>query len=138
IDGEIYVLGRDQITRLRDLNGDGEADFYENFNNASIVTERQDECNLGLETDSEGNFYFSKAGAGVTPDRLHAHTGTMLKVPKNGEGIEVIASGIRSSNGLAIGPNGELVCRDNEGTWSQASRIDLMRRGVLYGKIVKV
>src|SRR6266446_1124657 len=68
INGEIYVLGRDQITRLHDLNGDGEADFYENFNNASIVTERQDECNLGLETDSEGNFYFSKAGAGVTPD----------------------------------------------------------------------
>jgi len=56
IDGQIYVLGRDQITRLHDLNGDGEADFYENFNNASIVTERQDECNLGLETDSDGNF----------------------------------------------------------------------------------
>ena len=26
---EVYVLGRDQITRLHDLNGDGEADFYE-------------------------------------------------------------------------------------------------------------
>ena len=29
----MYVLGRDQITRLHDLNADGEADFYENFNN---------------------------------------------------------------------------------------------------------
>ena len=30
-DGEIFVLGRDQITRLHDTNGDGEADFYENY-----------------------------------------------------------------------------------------------------------
>ncbi|HEV8605761.1 MAG TPA: DUF6797 domain-containing protein [Tepidisphaeraceae bacterium] len=135
VEGQIYVLGRDQITRLHDLNGDGEADFYENFNNAGIVSERQDECNLGMETDGEGNFYFSKAGAGVTPDRLHAHTGTMLKVPKNGEGIEVIATGLRSSNGLAIGPNGEMVCGDNEGTWSPASRINLIRRGGFYGQM---
>ncbi|MCP4847765.1 MAG: hypothetical protein GY899_07460, partial [Verrucomicrobiaceae bacterium] len=28
---KVYVLGRDQITRLHDLNGDGEADFYECF-----------------------------------------------------------------------------------------------------------
>ena len=33
-DGKVYVLGRDQITRLHDLNGDGEADFYECFSNA--------------------------------------------------------------------------------------------------------
>jgi len=32
VDDTIYVLGRDQITRLHDLNGDGEADFYEDFN----------------------------------------------------------------------------------------------------------
>ncbi|MBV8880416.1 MAG: hypothetical protein JO332_10660, partial [Planctomycetaceae bacterium] len=36
VDGLVYVLGRDQITRLRDLNNDGEADFYESF------------CNLGV------------------------------------------------------------------------------------------
>ena len=33
VDGRIYINGRDQITRLHDTNGDGEADFYENFNN---------------------------------------------------------------------------------------------------------
>jgi hypothetical protein len=34
VDGVIHVLGRDQITRLHDVNGDGEADFYECFSNA--------------------------------------------------------------------------------------------------------
>src|SRR5690606_4301370 len=37
MDGAILVLGRDQITRLHDLNGDGEADYYENFNNDGYV-----------------------------------------------------------------------------------------------------
>jgi glucose/arabinose dehydrogenase len=38
VDEKVYVLGRDQITRLHDLDGDGEADFYENFNNDVGVT----------------------------------------------------------------------------------------------------
>src|SRR5690606_38346660 len=33
-DDGIFVLGRDQITRLHDRNRDGEADFYECFSNA--------------------------------------------------------------------------------------------------------
>ena len=39
-DGQVFVLGRDQITRLHDLNGDGEADFYENFCNSSTRRRR--------------------------------------------------------------------------------------------------
>ena len=31
------TLGRDQITRLHDENGDGEADFYENFHGIETV-----------------------------------------------------------------------------------------------------
>ena len=64
---KIYVLGRDQITRLHDLNNDGEADFYENFNNDTVVTPNYHEFCLDLQTDSKGNFYFSK-GSPWTPD----------------------------------------------------------------------
>ncbi len=45
------VVGRDQITRLHDLNGDGEADFYENFNNDSHVTLNGHEYVACLEAD---------------------------------------------------------------------------------------
>src|SRR5262249_22157154 len=37
-EGEVYVLGRDQITRLRDVNRDGEADFYECVSNAYVTS----------------------------------------------------------------------------------------------------
>ncbi|HLY74365.1 MAG TPA: DUF6797 domain-containing protein, partial [Planctomycetota bacterium] len=32
VNDEIYTVGHDQITKLHDLNNDGEADYYENFN----------------------------------------------------------------------------------------------------------
>ena len=63
----IYVLGRDQITRLHDLNQDDEADYYENFNNDTVVTANYHEFCLDLHTDREGNFYFAK-GAPWEPE----------------------------------------------------------------------
>ncbi|MDU0355354.1 DUF6797 domain-containing protein [Paraglaciecola aquimarina] len=38
VDDIIYVTGKDQITRLHDINNDGEADYYENFNNDIKIT----------------------------------------------------------------------------------------------------
>ena len=49
VDDRIYVLGRDQITRLVDLNNDGETDFYENFNNDAQVTEHFHEFAMALQ-----------------------------------------------------------------------------------------
>ncbi|MBI3875066.1 MAG: heme-binding protein, partial [Verrucomicrobia bacterium] len=83
VDGKIYVLGRDQITRLHDLNGDGEADFYENFNNDTVVTPNYHEFALDLHTDSHGNFLFMK-GAPWTPAVESPHQGTLLRVSKDG------------------------------------------------------
>ena len=55
--GEIFVTSRDQITRLHDLNGDGEADRYEAFNHDAQASAHFHEFSVGLETDAEGNFY---------------------------------------------------------------------------------
>jgi glucose/arabinose dehydrogenase len=62
VDDKIYVLGRDQITRLHDLNGDNEADWYESFNNDVQVTPGFHEFAFDLNRDSKGNFYFTKSG----------------------------------------------------------------------------
>ena len=61
VDGQIYVGCRDQVVRLRDLNGDGETDFYECFNSDHQVTEHFHEFAMGLQVDAEGNFYYAKA-----------------------------------------------------------------------------
>src|SRR5207249_3413518 len=132
VDGKIYVLGRDQITRLHDLNGDGEADFYENFNSDCVVTENYHEFALDLETDSAGNFYYAK-GSPWTPTNQSPHQGTMLKVSRDGSKLEVFATGLRAPNGLGMGPGDVLTCSDNQGHWMPTNRLNIVKQGGFYG-----
>jgi len=132
VDGKIYVLGRDQITRLHDLNGDGEADFYENFNNDCVVTENYHEFALDLQTDSAGNFYYGK-GSPWTPTNMSPHQGTMIRVSKDGSKLDVVATGLRAPNGLGMGPKDMLSCSDNQGHWMPANRLNIIKPGGFYG-----
>ena len=132
VDGKIYVLGRDQITRLHDLNNDGEADFYENFNNDTVVTANYHEFCLDLHTDSKGNFYYFK-GSPWSPDVKSPHQGTLLKVSRDGSKMEVYATGFRAPNGSAIGPHDEITVSDNQGHWMPSSKLNLVKKGGFYG-----
>ena len=87
-DGAIFVCCRDQIVKLHDLNGDGETDFYECFNNDHQVTEHFHEFAMGLQTDAEGNFYYAKSGRHALP-ALVPHHGTLLKVSKDGARTDI-------------------------------------------------
>ncbi len=126
-DGKAYVLGRDQITRLHDLNGNGEADFYENFNNDCLVAGGGHSYATSLETDSHGNFYFSKCGENT------AHGGTLIRVSADGGKLDVFATGFRNPNGLGIGPGDVITVGDQQGTWVPETRVDVIREGGFYG-----
>ncbi|MGB7161189.1 MAG: DUF6797 domain-containing protein [Tepidisphaeraceae bacterium] len=129
-EGEIFVLGRDQVTRLHDLNNDGEADFYENFNDDLTDHGQPHAYAMCLETDREGNFYFLKSGAPKTP-----HGGTLLKLSADGKQLDVIATGFRHANGLGIGPDGTITTADNEGNWTPVTRVDIVEPHGFYGHL---
>jgi len=132
VDGEIYVLGRDQITRLRDLNGDGEADFYENFNNDCMTSEHFHEFALDLKYAPDGNFYYIKCACHGLP-ASHPHHGTLMRVSRDGSKLEVVARGFRAANGLGVGPHGEFTSIDNQGYWMPGNRINWIKPGGWYG-----
>ena len=132
VDDQIYVLGRDQITRLHDLNGDGEADFYENFNNDTMTTEHFHEFAMDLQTDAAGNFYYMKAGRHAR-DALHPQHGTLMKVSRDGSRSEIIAKGFRAPNGLEVAPDGHFYTTDQEGYWMPANRLNLIKPGAFHG-----
>ena len=135
VDGKIYVTSRDQLTRLHDLNNDGEADFYECFNNDTVVTENYHEFCLDLHTDAAGNFYYAK-GAPWPPDsRPSPHHGCLFKVSPDGSKLEVYATGFRAPNGLGMGPNGEITTSDNEGHYMPASKLNWVKQGGFYGMV---
>lgn len=134
VDDVIYTSGRDQITRYHDLNKDGEADYYENFNNDIMSTRGFHEFVFDLQTDKDGNFYFAKAnpvngggrgfGRGGGNGLVCSHAGCAFKVSKDGRKFEIIATGLRAPNGIGVRADGLLTSSDNEGTWMPTTPIN--------------
>lgn len=130
--GEVFVTSRDQITRLHDLNGDGEADHYEAFNHDAQASAHFHEFAVGLEADADGNFYYAK-GAGHDFDARVPQHGTILRVAADGSGTEVIANGFRAPNGLVVNPDGSVIVTDQEGHWIPENRINWVEPGTFHG-----
>ncbi len=134
VDEQIYISCRDQIVRLRDFNGDGETDFYENFNSDHQVTEHFHEFAAGLQTDAAGNFYYAKCARHALPALVPQH-GTLLKVSADGLKTEILASGFRAINGLWVEEDGTFFATDQEGHWTPKNRINWVRPGRFYGNM---
>jgi hypothetical protein len=139
VDDVVYVHGRDGLTRLHDRNGDGEADWYECFNNQVYITPAFHEFAFDLQTDAEGNFYFSK-GAPVNPGgrgfmKIVPHHGTILRVSRDGSRIETIASGLRAPNGIGVSPTGIVTSGDNEGTFMPRCRLNWITKPGFYAGV---
>ena len=132
--GAIYVGCRDQIVVLRDLNGNGETDFYESFNSDHQVTEHFHEFAMGLQTDKAGNFYYAKSGRHARRSLVPQH-GTLLKVSPNGQKTEILASGFRAANGVCLNPDGSFYVTDQEGYWNPMNRINRVTKGGFYGNM---
>jgi len=130
-DGKIYVAGRDRITRLHDQNGDSEADFYESFFAFDYVSQGYHAFTFGLDTDSEGNFYTALSGRKTD----YPIPGAVLRVAPDGGESEIVATGFRHPNGLAVGPRDRIFVSDQQGGWVPASKLSRVRKGGFYGYI---
>jgi putative heme-binding domain-containing protein len=112
---QIYVLGRDQITRLHDLNHDGEADFYECFSNRMVTSPSGHDYTCGLVRDSAGRFYTASSKQGL------------IRISADGKNIDVLATGFRNPDGLGITHDGALTVPSSEGEWTPASMVCLVK-----------
>ena len=129
VDDLVYVRGRDRITRLHDLNKNGEADFYENF------YEEPDEIGASyhafiyeLQTDKAGNFYFSQSGY------KSPLTGGVVKINPEGKYPEFVGTNLRNPNGMgAGGPKDWVTVTDNPSGKAVYNGFFLARKGAKYG-----
>ncbi|MEN9675147.1 MAG: hypothetical protein RIS76_1043 [Verrucomicrobiota bacterium] len=118
---EVFVLGRDRITRLRDGNGDGEADYYESFFDGIATSTGGHDYVTCLEKDSAGNFYYAD------PAGVH-------RVAADGRSAETLATGFRNPNGMGVSPDGRVVtAAPQQGTWTPSSFIAEIRPDGYYG-----
>lgn len=107
----VFVLGRDQITKLHDRNNDGEADFYECFSNAYTTSPSGHDFICGLQRDKAGAFYTASSNQGL------------LQIAADGKSVKTLATGFRNPDGIGLSATGKLTVPCSEGGWTPASMI---------------
>lgn len=133
VDGKILVRGRDQITRLHDLNGDGEADYYERYNADNQLWLSYHAFVFDLQSDSHGSLYYVDGGNALGRDR--PWYARLFRIAPDGSHSEEVASGFRAPNGLTIGPDDTPYVSDNQGQWIPSSKISRIKPGGFYGHV---
>ncbi|MEM7371084.1 MAG: cytochrome C [Bacteroidota bacterium] len=133
VEGEIYVLQKQELTHLVDLDGDGITDEYRNVCNSWDASIDFHEYSYGL-VYKEGTFW---ANLGLAmrlmpqeeqlPDR-----GKTIIIHTDGR-YEWVNSGLRQPNGIGWGPEQELFISENQGNWVPACKLIHVQKGVFHG-----
>ena len=136
VDGEIFVLQKQELTKLVDLDNDGVADEYQTVCNSWTSTDNHHEFSFGLAY-KDGYFYGTlsvaiKGGGPSAPDQA-PDRGKAFKISKEDGSITFVANGLRTPNGIGFGVDNELFIADNQGDWLPANKIVHLQQGAFYG-----
>lgn len=133
VDGEIYVLQKHELTRLKDLDGDEVADEYEAVCNSWGVSPDFHEFAFGL-VYKDGYFYatLSMAMRLMSHERQQPDRGRTLRISKDGS-YEWINHGLRTPNGIGLGVDDEIFVTDNQGEWTPANKLIHVKQGEFLG-----
>lgn len=127
VGGVVQVFTRHGIVRLRDLNGDGETDFYENHSSLVAQTVSTRGYPLDMEVDDAGRTWCSIGG--IATDELsinnqapsNPHSGAILMISADGSKLEVIGSHAREPFFARDPVDGRIAMSDQQGNWVPSS-----------------
>ncbi|MGI9240036.1 MAG: hypothetical protein ACR2RV_04505 [Verrucomicrobiales bacterium] len=130
---DLLVAQRSEVTRLRDRDGDGQADSYLREASGWAVTGNYHAYTYGPERDGEGELWVTlNVGMGERANNdlgWHGWGGTIGEAGK----FLPQAMGMRSPSGLSANASGDMFFSDQQGSWVPATPIYHLRRGAFYG-----
>jgi cytochrome c len=143
VEGEIYVLQKQELTQLIDHDRDGVADEYKCISADWPVTANFHEFAFGL-VYKDGWFYFGLAvainpGGSTTDPQISPDSDTLVgrgqivRVQRATGKIESYAQGLRTPNGIGLTSAGEIYVTDNQGDWLPSSKLLHIKQGHFYG-----
>ena len=133
-DGDLFLVQRTELTRLRDTSGDGMADQYLTVAKGWGVTGNYHEYAYGPKFDPQGNMWItlnSSIGKRVEPSDDHWR-GWGLKVAPDGT-WQPVSGGMRSPSGIGVNAEGDAFYTDQQGNWVPTNSLNHMRPGVFHG-----
>ncbi|MCF2489302.1 PA14 domain-containing protein [Dyadobacter sp. CY347] len=136
VDGEIYIMQKQELTKLVDLNNDELIDEYQTICNGWKVSANFHEFAFGL-VYKDGYFYGTLATAinpgGASTKPQIPDRGKAIKISKKDGSFTFVASGLRTPNGIGLGVDDEIFIADNQGDWLPANKIIHLQEGAWYG-----
>jgi azurin/glucose/arabinose dehydrogenase len=132
-DGSFYCTQRGELTKITDLDGDGEADEYKAIATWPL-SGNYHEYSYGPLFDKNGDMYVSLnlAWVGYGEGNMAKWRGWILKIKPTGE-IEPFATGLRSPAGILLNEAGDLFYGENQGDWVGSGRITHLEKGDFAG-----
>jgi cytochrome c len=130
---EIFVLQKQELTQLIDLDGDEIIDEYRAICNSWGVTDDFHEFAFGL-VHQDGCFYvtLSMAMRLIAGEQQKYDRGRTLRISRDGS-YEWVNYGLRTPNGIGLGPENELFVTDNQGQWLPANKLLQVKEGEYHG-----
>jgi cytochrome c len=138
VNGEIYVLQKQELTRLVDTDGDDVADEYQCFAKGWKASANFHEFAFGLAYQPEEDAFYAALATAIMPGGASARPqiadrGKVLKINRKDGSMEFVARGLRTPDGVGIGPDGQVFIADNQGDWLPASKIVHVKPGAFFG-----
>ncbi len=133
VDGEIYVLQKQELTQLIDHDGDEIIDEYRTICNGWGVTADFHEFAFGL-VHQDGYFYatLSMAMRLTEDEKQLPDRGRTIRISPDGS-FESVNFGLRTPNGIGVGPEDQLFVLDNQGQWLPGNKLIHVREGDFNG-----
>ncbi|MFV2069050.1 MAG: hypothetical protein ACC645_18950 [Pirellulales bacterium] len=129
--GWLYVTQRCEVTRIKDLDGDGQADLFETVADGWGLTGDMHEYAFGSKFDRQGNLWVVLCLTGATTsDSLFR--GWVLRITPDGQVLPT-CSGIRSPGGIGMDCDGEMFVTDNQGVWNGTNGLKHAKPGAFLG-----
>ena len=127
----IYATTRHEITKLRDADGDGRADVFDNFCDDWGVSGDYHEYALGSNFDRNGDLWVTLCLTGSFSSQAEFR-GWALRIKPDGK-MEPACSGIRSPGGVGFDADGEVYYCDNQGPWHGSCTLQHLVPGSFQG-----
>lgn len=136
VNGQIYVLQKQELTHLRDLNGDEIIDEYHAVANGWGVTSNFHEFAFGLVND--GMKFYANLATAIDPGGKSTYPqnmdrGHVVEIDARTGDYKLVASGLRTPNGIGRGYKNRIYITDNQGDWLPSSKLLLFQPGAFYG-----
>ena len=146
-DGALYIADRNEVSKWTDTDGDGLPDERAPFA-SGWISDNYHHFTFGLPYH-DGHFYLTLS-TNITFQKMikeenikgnivglngpnPEHRGSLLKInAKTGE-WSAVSGGLRTPNGVSIGPKGVVLIPDNQGAFRPASGIYAGKQGAYFG-----